>query len=294
MKLNFEDLLYYLYTHRLTTEPFFDLDREYESENTEAWRNYIDLKNKYEEEVDGLDEDSNDMKAINVKYVGLLQNCLLDFRDSFFQEDVMKYAANHASNIDYMSSLPIETSAMAYNLIREIERNYNKNSEKYQLADVLKAKSLFFMYKKRFSYFFKESFKLISQASGVPANNEEAIDELLSKTTLDSDKDLKKFIDKYKFTDKEPWTPVYMITLVSICSLAVILMQLEDDGAYQKIQYLQHQLFGRDFWYKNLLEAPEYATERAEWSILELVALVDDINYREHTMISALNELAED
>ncbi len=293
MKLNFEGLLYYLYTHRLTTEPVFDLDREYESENTEAWRDYIDLKNKYEEEIDGLDEDSNDMKAINVKYVGLLQDCLLDFRDSFFNDDVMKYVVNHASNIDYMSTLPMFASAMAYNLIREIERNYNKNRSELQISDFLKAKSLFAMYKKKLSYFYKESLQIIGVSTG-NHYDEETLDGLLLETTLDSDKDLKKFIDKYKFTDKEPWTPVYILTKVSIWSLGAIVMQLEDEGGYQKIQHLQHQLFGRDFWYDNLLKVPEYDTERAEWSILELVALVDDINYREHTMISALNKLAED
>ena len=293
MKLNFEGLLYYLYTHRLTTEPFFDLDREYESENTEAWRDYIDLKNKYEEEVDGLDKDSNDLKAINVKYVGLLQNCLLEFRDSFFWSDIMDYVAEHVSDKGYLSTLPVFASAMAYNLIREIERNYNKNRSELQIHDFLKAKSLFAMYKKKLSYFYKESLQIIGVSTG-NTYDEETLDGLLLETTLDSDKDLKKFIDKYRLTDKEPWTPVYILTAVSIWSLQVLGILAYGEEGFEKIHTLQHHLFGRDFWYKNLLEAPEYATERAEWSILELVALVDDINYREHTMISALNELAED
>jgi len=288
MKLNFEGLLYYLYTHQLTTEPVFDLDREYESENTEAWRDYIDLKNKYEEEIDGLDKDSNDMKAINVKYVGLLQDCLLDFRDSFFNDDVTKYVSSHLSDEDYLSTLPIMASAMAYNLICEIEEKYIRDSKKSEKIDVLKAKSLFAMYKMRFSDFFKESIGLLGT---IVETKEGATEDFLSSIKLDTDKDLKKFIDKYKFTDKEPWTPVYILTQVSIWSLNVIILrQGNKGGPFQDMFDLQHQLFGRDFWYENLLKAPEYATERAEWSILELVARVDDKYYRENTIIGFLNK----
>lgn len=287
MKLNFEGLLYYIYTHIITTEPDFTLDLEYESEDTEAWKNYFDLKNKYEKEIEGLDKGSNDLIAINVKYAELLQNCLLEFRDSFFSEDVGDYVAEHVSDNDYMSLLPMKTVAMAYNLIREIERNYNKNRSELQIAKFLQAKSLFAMYKKKLSYFYKESFQIIGESTEQHFN-EETLDGLLLETTLDSDKDLKKFIDKYRLTDKEPWTPVYILTQISIWSLSVIVMQLEDYGAYQQIQQLQHQLFGRDFWYNNLLEAPEYATERAEWAILELVALVDEKYYSWNTLINFL------